>query len=57
VTDFGVQVDMLYLIKVSCTCLRETKNGLINKDTVCVKKIFYSCTAGTMHISLCLVCS
>lgn len=31
VTDFGVQVDMLYLIKVSCTCLQEV--FINNKDT------------------------
>ena len=58
VTDLGIQVNKLYLIKIPFTCLQETKNIFISiLRNVSVEKKFYSCTASTVHISLRLVSS
>ena len=56
VTDFRVQVDELYLINVFCTCL-QAKEVFISKDISSADRKAYSCAAGTMHISLRLMCS
>jgi hypothetical protein len=53
--DLRVQIDELYLIKVSRTCLREAKEVFISLRQRQCRETIYSCTGGTSYIPLCLM--